>query len=82
MRRGSQTRLRVETLIAIVAFGLGVVTVVWPDWIERILRVDPDGGSGSLEWAIVLSLFAVSLVSSLLANRERRHLRLASRTSA
>jgi apolipoprotein N-acyltransferase len=52
-----------------VLFG---VTLVWPSWIEFVFHVDPDRGSGLLEWMIVLVSFAVSLCASVLARREWR----------
>jgi hypothetical protein len=33
-----------------------VLTAAWPDWIEAIVGVEPDGGSGALEWALVALL--------------------------
>jgi hypothetical protein len=53
---------------------LGLVTAVWPDWIEIVFGVEPDQGSGALEWGIVGALFAVSAVCGLLARAERRRL--------
>lgn len=51
-----------------VEIGLGAVclvalalTAAWPEWIEEIFGVDPDGGSGALEWALValLAVFTI-----------------------
>lgn len=33
-----------------------VLTAAWPEWIEAIFGVEPDGGSGALEWALVVVL--------------------------
>jgi hypothetical protein len=32
------------------------LTAAWPDWIETVFGVDPDGGSGALEWALLVML--------------------------
>ncbi len=51
-------------------FGLGVgalaaavLTIAWPDWIEQVFHVDPDGGSGTLEAFVVVTLAWVSIAS-------------------
>jgi hypothetical protein len=48
------------------------VTLAWPDWIELASRVDPDHGSGLLEWLIVLVSFMVAVCASAAARREWR----------
>jgi len=47
-----------------------LVTLFWKDWIEIIFGVDPDNGSGALEWFIVVAFFVIAVVSSVLARRE------------
>jgi hypothetical protein len=69
------TLFRIEVTLAAATGLLGVVTVVWPDWIEVTTGWDPDQHRGSLEWAIVAVLLLVSILLALLA---RRDLRLAS----
>jgi hypothetical protein len=66
--------MHVETAMAAVSALLFVVTAVRPDWIEATLGLDPDGGSGALEWLIAAGLLAVALVSGGLALRSRRAL--------
>jgi hypothetical protein len=65
-------RARVEGVVAVLSALLAMVTLVWPQWIELLTGADPDGGNGSLEWAVVGGLAAIALVSSALALREVR----------
>ena len=69
---GPSGLFRIEATLAVVTGLLGVVTLVWPDWIEVTSGWDPDQHSGSLEWAIVAVLLLVSLSLALLARRELR----------
>lgn len=53
------------------AFGVMlVVTLVNCEWIEAIFDVDPDGGSGALEWAIITGLAFAAIAAALLAHKE------------
>jgi hypothetical protein len=63
-------------LAAVSGFLLGL-TLVWRDWIEEIFGVDPDNGSGALEWAIVVALVVTLVVSVALARTELRRRRAA-----
>jgi hypothetical protein len=47
-------RRRSELFAAIALAAIGLLTLVWPDWIEGIFGVDPDAGSGAVEAAIVV----------------------------
>lgn len=49
---------------------LGVLTLVWRDWIEDVSGWDPDRHNGSLEWLIVVAL--LTLASSSAGSREGR----------
>ena len=65
-------RFWVKAILAAVTGALGVLTLVWQEWIEAIFRVDPDGGDGSLEWAVVGVLFGATLTLILVARAEWR----------
>jgi hypothetical protein len=52
-----------------------MLTIRWPQWIELLFGVYPDGGQGLTEWLITLSLGAVSLTLFTLATLEWRHIR-------
>jgi hypothetical protein len=68
-------RFSLEVVLSVV-FGVAAgVTAIAPDWIEVAFHVDPDGGNGLLEWAVVAVLAALAVTAGWLARRE--HLRLA-----
>lgn len=48
---------------------LTALTAVAPDWIELVFRVEPDAGSGSLEWALVAVFGLASVLTALLGRR-------------
>jgi hypothetical protein len=65
-------RFWIEAALAMLSAVLFVLTVLVPDWIEAVLRFDPDARSGSLEAAIVAVLASTTFVSSVLAKHEWR----------
>jgi hypothetical protein len=66
-------RLIVQVVLCAACAALAVLTAFVPDWIERLLGMPPesgpDGGSGELEWGIVLLFAAGSLASGWWARR-------------
>jgi hypothetical protein len=67
-----RVRFWVEVGMTSITTILLIMTLISREWIEALFGVDPDGGDGSLEWAIVGVLAAVSLVFSLMARGEWR----------
>ena len=66
------TRWRVEYVLAGVFVFLAALTAVVPDWIEVVFRVDPDAGSGALEWALVGTFGVFALIAAVLGRRDQR----------
>jgi hypothetical protein len=54
----------------VLAFALAVLTLISREWIEVIFGVDPDGGSGALEWGLVLGLLLVGVAGTIAARFE------------
>ena len=72
MSRRARARYRVEVALASLTGFLLVLTLVSREWIEVLFGVDPDGGDGSLEWAIVGALLVSTVVFTMLARAEWR----------
>ena len=68
-------RARIEIVLSALLGALTVLTAVWPDWIEGLLGVDPDGGTGTVEWLIVAALAVATVVVAVLARRDLRLVR-------
>ena len=60
----------IELTAAILSALMFVVTSVWPQWIEAVFGVDPDGGSGVAEWGLEAGLCAFTLLMFVAARRE------------
>lgn len=69
----SAKRIRIEAGLAAVCAVAAVATAVWPQWIEELTGLEPDGGSGELEWLVVAVLAVAALLLAVLARRD--HLR-------
>jgi hypothetical protein len=67
-----RSRFWVEVGLAAAAAALAVTTLIWHDWIETVFEVEPDGGSGELEWLLTAAL-AVLAVGFALAARVEFH---------
>jgi hypothetical protein len=70
MRTSVRRRYWVESACAVLAFALAVLTLISREWIEVIFGVDPDGGSGALEWGLVLGLLLVGVAGTIAARSE------------
>ena len=65
-------RFWVEAAVGLGSALLCLVTLVWHDWIEIVFALDPDQGSGALEWLIVAVTLAIAVTAIALARQEWR----------
>ena len=65
-------RFWTETALGVLATIVLAMTLIWPDWIELTLHLDPDAGNGTVEWAVVAVLAVLAIVTFLLARLEWR----------
>jgi hypothetical protein len=72
MSRTARIRFWIEAALALLTAGLLVFTLISREWIELLFGVDPDGGDGSLEWAIVAVLLVATVTFTWLACVEWR----------
>jgi ABC-type thiamin/hydroxymethylpyrimidine transport system permease subunit len=69
-----RVRLRIEVVLAVISAALCVLTLVFPVWIEELTGLEPDAGSGALEWIIAGVFLVAAVVSAVLARRDYRRL--------
>jgi hypothetical protein len=62
----------IEALLGLGNAALLVMTLVWKDWIEVVFNVDPDAGSGAVEWGVVAVTLILSIAFLMLARSEWR----------
>ena len=65
-------RFWVTAGLAVASVLLFAVTVITPDWIEEVLRFDPDSGGGAAEWVIAVGLGLAAATMSVLSVVEWR----------
>jgi hypothetical protein len=70
MPQRAGVRFWVELGLASIAAALFVLTLVSQEWIEEIFGVEPDAGSGALEWGVVLALALATVAFILMARAE------------
>lgn len=69
---GLRRRFYVESGMSAASLILLILTLVNNEWIEAVFGVDPDEGSGSLEWLITAVLIVVTLAGAIFARLEWR----------
>lgn len=67
-------RSRLQLLCTIFTLVLTVLAAVTPAWIEAFTALEPDDGSGELEWLLAAVFSVASIVLGVLAYRTRRQL--------
>lgn len=65
-------RFWTTSVTSAIFLALMLLTVVLPDWIEVVFRADPDGGSGAVEWAVVVLFGCVGIANGLVARIQWR----------
>jgi len=72
MSEPARRRIGVEAISALISAVLVASTLLRPDWIEWAFGFEPDGGDGTLEWAIVVVFAMVAIGSTFLASARWR----------
>lgn len=61
MNRKPRARIWIELVASAISLALLVITFVSNAWIEVVFHVDPDHGSGFVEWLIVAASALITL---------------------
>jgi hypothetical protein len=72
MMYGLRWHFYVEAGAGVITTALFLATLVYPDWIEALFRIDPDNASGWLERLVVGGLLVMMIAMLSLARREWR----------
>jgi hypothetical protein len=70
-----RARFWTEVVSGVIGVVLLALTLVNPQWIELVFKVDPDEGSGALEVGISVVVLAIAVTSAFLARSEWRRAR-------
>jgi hypothetical protein len=70
--RRVRRRFWVEAGVVTISLAIWVATLLWPDWIELVFRIDPDESNGSLERLISILVPATAFVAAIVAGIEWR----------
>jgi ABC-type thiamin/hydroxymethylpyrimidine transport system permease subunit len=69
-----RARVRIEVVLAVISAALCALTLVFPEWIEELTGLEPDAGSGALEWLVAGVFLVAAVVAAVLARRDYRRL--------
>jgi hypothetical protein len=72
VRRRLPARFWIENVLALLAALVAVMTVVDAEWLEAFFGIDPDAGSGAVEWAVTVAAAGVALGTAWAAASEWR----------
>ena len=64
----------IPCILCVVAIAATVLSLVQPEWIERIFGASPDEGSGESEWWITAVTVVIAIVSLALTRWRWRRL--------
>ena len=67
--RALSARTRIDVIAGAAFSFLTILTLIVPDWIEVVFKVEPDGGNGSLEWVFVAAMALIAIVFAVDARR-------------
>jgi uncharacterized membrane protein YidH (DUF202 family) len=71
-----RARAWAETVLAMVAALVGILTLAYPTWFEALFEASPDEGSGTFERIVAVVLIAGSIALSLVARRDFHRTRM------
>jgi hypothetical protein len=69
-----RARVRIEVVLAVISAALCVLTLVFPEWIEELTGLEPDAGSGALEWLAAGVFLVAAVAAAVSARRDYRRL--------
>ena len=73
----TKARMWIQAGLAAATGNLAVVTIISREWIEFVFGVDPDRGSGAMEWVVVAILAVATVGFTLAARAQWRRIRTA-----
>jgi hypothetical protein len=74
MERGLRRRWWLEVALTAASAAVVLASLIWPTWVEHLVGIPPDGGSGELSSLVALTALATAILGAWSSHRAWREM--------